>query len=351
MDRPRIRIGISGWRYEPWRGVFYPDDLPQRLELRYASSIFPTIEINGSFYSLQRPTSWRQWYAETPDDFLFAVKGPRFITHMLRLRDVEVPLANFLASGVLALREKLGPILWQFPPNLKFDPARFADFITLLPTTTAEALKLARRRNTSRMRGRSVLAVDAVRPLRHAMEIRNDSFLDERFIRLLREHNVALVIAETARLWPMLRDVTADFMYLRLHGDQEIYRSGYRAPAIARWAQRIEQWNAGDEPVRLPEGAVRVTKPAPAAPAGREIFCYFDNTDVKLRAPRDAQSLMRCLGLPVGQWTDAGLREPATPGRRHARDVAGLLPPAARVPRAAARARARSSATDPGPRD
>jgi uncharacterized protein YecE (DUF72 family) len=351
MDRPRIRIGISGWRYEPWRGVFYPEDLPQRLELRYASSIFTTIEINGSFYSLQRPSSWRQWYAETPADFMFTVKGPRFITHMLRLRNVEVPLANFLASGVLALREKLGPILWQFPPNMKFDAARFAAFLRLLPRNTGDALKLARRRDINRMRGRSVLAVDEVRPLRHAMEIRNDTFLDERFITMLRKHNVALVIAETARRWPMPRDVTADFMYLRLHGDQEIYRSGYRAPAIARWAQRIEQWNAGGEPARLPAGSVRVLgKPAPAAPAGREIFCYFDNTDVKLRAPQDAQSLMRCLGLPVGRWIEHSQRKSATSRPRALKAVARSLPPTARVARVADRARARSSATDRGPR-
>ena len=143
---------------------------------------FPTIEINGSFYSLQRPSSWQQWYAETPDDFMFTVKGPRFITHILRLREVAAPLANFLASGVLALREKLGPILWQFPPNLKFDAGRFADFLALLPRDTAAALKLARHCDAARMRGRSVLAIDETRPMRHAMEIRNESFLDERFI-------------------------------------------------------------------------------------------------------------------------------------------------------------------------
>ena len=190
---PRIRIGVSGWRYAPWRGVFYPQDLPQRLELRYAATIFPTIEINGSFYSLQRPESWAEWHAETPEQFVFAVKGPRFITHMLRLRDVERPLANFLASGVLALRAKLGPILWQFPPNLRFDPGRFETFLDLLPIDTAAALKLARRRH-QRMHGRSLLSIDRPRPLRHAMEIRHDSFLDERFIAMLRAHNVALVI-------------------------------------------------------------------------------------------------------------------------------------------------------------
>jgi uncharacterized protein YecE (DUF72 family) len=333
QDGPRIRVGISGWRYEPWRGVFYPDDLPQRLELQYASKVFSTIEINGSFYSLQRPASWRQWYAATPDDFVFAVKGPRFITHMLRLKEAAVPLANFLASGILALREKLGPILWQFPPNLKFDEARFAAFLALLPRDTAAALKLARRRHP-RMNGRSVLSIDAPRLLRHAMEIRNASFLDERFVALLRQHNVALVIAETARQWPMPSDVTADFMYLRLHGDKEIYRSGYQPAAIARWAERIRQWQAGGEPARLPAGSVRVAGKGPPAPAGREVFCYFDNTDVKLRAPRDAQSLMRQLGV---ESAPDSVDTPVAPVRRTSTVPRGL--------RAAGRAKARNGAT------
>ena len=293
---PRIRIGVSGWRYAPWRGAFYPPDLPQRAELSYAASIFSTIEINGSFYSLQRPESWKRWYAETPDDFQFTVKGPRFITHMLKLRGVEQPLANFLASGVLALGKKLGPILWQFPPQQRFDPERFEPFLEQLPADTAAALALARRRHP-RMHGRSVLAIDGPRPLRHAMEIRHESFLDERFISMLRARGVALVIAETARKWPMPRDVTADFVYLRLHGDRELYRSGYGPAALSRWAQRIEAWHAGREPRQLPSDAVRVCGPARRGRAGRDVYCYFDNTDVKLRAPADARALMRKLGL------------------------------------------------------
>lgn len=299
---PQVRIGVSGWRYEPWRGVFYPRGLPQRLELRYASSIFRTLEINGSFYSLQRPESWRAWYADTPADFVFAVKGPRFITHMRKLREVAQPLANFYASGVLALREKLGPILWQFPPMLRYDPARFEAFFDLLPRDTEAALRLARRRD-ARMKGRSVLAIDEPRPLHYAVEVRHASFLDARFVALLRAHGAALVIAETARKWPMPRDVTADdFMYLRLHGDQELYRSGYRPAAITRWAGRIRAWHEGGEPARLPAGSVRIGPPAPRAPCGRDVYCYFDNTDVKLRAPADAQSLMRRLGQVPGTW-------------------------------------------------
>jgi uncharacterized protein YecE (DUF72 family) len=300
----QIRIGVSGWRYEPWRGVFYPDGLQQRLELRYAATVFRSLEINGSFYSLQRPESWRQWYAEVPSDFVFTVKGPRYLTHMLKLREVRRPLANFLASGVLALNEKLGPILWQFPPQMRFDPERFAAFLATLPTDTAAALAFARGCDPRLMRGRSHLEIDRTRPLRHAVEIRHESFVDERFVAMLRAHNVALVIAETARKWPMPRDVTADFMYLRLHGDRELYRSGYGPAALKRWAERVRAWHEGGEPKSLPPGAVRIARAAPRARGGRDVYCYFDNTDVKLRAPADARSLMRLLGQSPGEWLD-----------------------------------------------
>jgi uncharacterized protein YecE (DUF72 family) len=291
-----IRIGISGWRYPPWRGVFYPADLPQRLELPYAANAFSSIEINGSFYSLQRPESWRAWYAATPAKFVFAIKGPRYITHMRKLHDVEQPLANFFASGLFLLKEKLGPILWQFPPWWRFDAARFERFLPLLPHDTGAALHLARGRHP-RMHGRSALSIDGLRPLRHAIEIRHPSFLDARFIGLLREHRVALVIAETARTWPMARDLTADFVYMRLHGDRRMYQSGYGPKALDRWAARILAWREGGEPVDMPEGSVKVAEAAPFSSAGRDVFCYFDNTDVKLRAPADARALMARLGL------------------------------------------------------
>jgi uncharacterized protein YecE (DUF72 family) len=272
----QIRIGVSGWRYTPWRGVFYPRDLPQRLELSYASRIFPTLEINGSFYSLQRPEYYRQWHDETPADFVFALKGSRFITHMKRLRDIAVPLANYFASGIFNLRGKLGPILWQFPPNFRYERERMARFFDLLPGDTGSALRLARKRD-ARMKGRARLAIDALRPLRHAVEIRHESFLDASFLALLREHNIALVISESAKRWPMTQEITADFVYMRLHGDKELYRSGYSERALERWADRIRVWYRGREP--------------------RDVYCYFDNTDVKLRAPVDAQTLMRKLGL------------------------------------------------------
>ena len=172
-----IRIGVSGWRYPPWRGAFYPDGLRQADELTYTSQKLPTVEINGSFYSLQTPASYAAWYAATPPGFVFSVKGGRFITHMKRLRDIDKPLANFFASGIFRLKEKLGPVLWQFPPNMKYEPQLFADFIGKLPKDTSAALSLARRRD-ARMTGRAALSIDAVRPMRHAIEIRNETFLD-----------------------------------------------------------------------------------------------------------------------------------------------------------------------------
>jgi uncharacterized protein YecE (DUF72 family) len=157
-----IYIGISGWRYEPWRGVFYPRGLAQARELDYASRFLPTIEINGSFYSLQRPSSYAAWYDATPPGFLFAVKGNRFLTHMLKLRGIETPLANVLASGVFALREKLGPFLWQFPPQLRFDADKVEHFLSLLPHDTGHALAIARGHD-EKLAGRALLEIDAVR--------------------------------------------------------------------------------------------------------------------------------------------------------------------------------------------
>jgi uncharacterized protein YecE (DUF72 family) len=287
------RIGISGWRYAPWRGTFYPKDLPQRAELEYASAHLSAIEINGSFYSLQRPQSYASWYADTPEDFMFAVKGPRYITHMKRLRDVEIPLANFLASGVFNLKDKLGPVLWQFPPNFKYDRKRFEAFLSLLPRDTQEAASIARKRDAW-LKSRSQLKIDANRPMRHAVEIRNETFLDPSFVDLLRRYNVALVIAETARRWPMTQDITADFVYMRLHGDKELYRSGYSDKSLDRWAERIRAWQKGSEPA----DAQKISSKKPPTRKSRDIYCFFDNTDVKLRAPFDAQTLMRKLGMP-----------------------------------------------------
>jgi uncharacterized protein YecE (DUF72 family) len=287
-----LRIGISGWRYAPWRGTFYPATLAQKNELPYAASKFPTIEINGSFYSLQHPASYARWYAQTPENFVFAVKGGRFITHMRKLREIEKPLANFFASGVLALKEKLGPILWQFPPQMRYDRERFERFFDLLPHDSEAAVRLARRRD-SRMKGRAVLSTDARRPVRHAVEIRHESFLDPTFVDLLRSHNIALVVAETAKRWPMTHDVTADFIYMRLHGDKELYRSGYGDKALEKWARRIDAWRRGSEP----EDARRIACPMKKSRRERDVYCFFDNTDIKLRAPFDARRLMGKLGV------------------------------------------------------
>ncbi|HTK01319.1 MAG TPA: DUF72 domain-containing protein [Bordetella sp.] len=290
--RSALRIGISGWRYAPWRGRFYPDGLPQARELAYASRQVCTVEINGTFYSLQRPESFIRWRDDTPGGFVFAVKGPRFITHTLRLRDVEEPLANFLASGVLALREKLGPILWQLPPTLRWDAASIEAFLDLLPRDTLAAARLARRHG-ARMRGRSVTDTDAKRPLRHALEIRHPSFACPEFVATLRQRGIALVTADTAGKWPVLEDATADFAYVRLHGDKALYRSGYSAGAIADWARRIDAWSRG----ATPRGARLAGSRAKAA-GPRDVYCYFDN-DVKVMAPRDARALMSALRLPM----------------------------------------------------
>ena len=282
-------IGISGWRYVPWRGKFYPPGLAQRLELEYAAGQLPSIEINGSFYSLQRPSSYAAWYAQTPPGFVFSIKGNRFLTHMLRLRDVEQPLANVLASGIFELREKLGPMLWQLPPNFTFEPERLEQFLALLPQDTDAALALARGYE-ARMEGRVSLAAGPKRRLRHALEIRHESFRDPAFIALLRKYRVALVVADTAGRWPQIDDVTADFVYIRLHGDQELYASGYGDEAIERWARRIRAWRDGKQP----EDARLVSASAPPRRRARDVYCYFDN-DIKVHAPFDAQRLIAAL--------------------------------------------------------
>jgi uncharacterized protein YecE (DUF72 family) len=280
----KVRIGISGWTYKPWRGVFYPEDLSQKRELEYASKTFNSIEINGTFYSLQRPTSFERWAAETPDDFVFSVKAPRFITHMRRLKDVDAPVSNFLASGIFNLGQKLGPILWQLPPNFLFKPEILEAFFKLLPHDTEEAAAVARRHDKW-MSGRAALEPGAKRPLRHAMEIRHASFATPEFINLLRKYDVALVCADTVE-WPRLMDLTSDFMYCRLHGSEVLYASGYDDESLDQWSARVHAWLRGKEP----EDAERVIREkGPKRPA-RDVFVYFDN-DAKVRAPFDAKSL------------------------------------------------------------
>ena len=285
---PQIRIGISGWRYAPWRGTFYPPDLPQKRELEYAGEKLNSLEINGTFYSLQSPSSFQTWRDAVPDDFVFSIKGGRFITHMKRLRDVRIPLATFFASGLLLLNQKLGPILWQFPPNFQLDLERFEAFFELLPRSTEQAAELARA-HRPKMKHGSASRTDADRPLRHAVEVRHQSFRNPAFVKLLRKHSIALVVSDAAGQWPSSEDVTADFIYARLHGAEELYASGYTDQALDRWAKKFAAWSAGDSP---PDAKTTIAPPKKSKP--RDLFIYFDN-DKKVRAPFDAMSLAQRL--------------------------------------------------------
>jgi uncharacterized protein YecE (DUF72 family) len=267
-----VRIGISGWRYAGWRGSFYPPGLAQRRELAYAGERFTSIEINGSFYSLQRPSSYALWRAETPDGLVFAVKGGRFITHMKKLAGVETALANFFASGPLALGPKLGPLLWQLPPMLGYDAGRLSAFFDLLPRTTGQAADLAAHHDAKVSDDRALITASVDAPLRHALEVRHDTFATAATVDLLRRHDVALVVADTAGKWPLMEEVTSDFMYVRLHGSDELYVSGYTDEALDRWADKIGGWRT----------------------SGLDVFAYFDN-DVKVHAPYDALNLRRKL--------------------------------------------------------
>ena len=282
----KIHIGISGWRYKGWRGSFYPAKLPQRRELEFAAKQFDTIELNGSFYSLQRPQNFLRWDEETPGHFTFAIKGSRYVTHMLRLKNIEGALANFFAQGLLRLGPKLGPVLWQFPANFQFETDRFESFLALLPKTHKDAADLARKHD-ERMRGRTWFDAAENTPMRHAMEIRHESFVSESFIRLLRRYGTGLVVADTVE-WPLLMDVTASFVYCRLHGSEELYASGYEAPALDIWAQRVVTWALGGE---VTDGRKASQRDAPKRKA-RDVYVYFDN-DMKVRAPADALELRK----------------------------------------------------------
>ncbi|MEE6272852.1 DUF72 domain-containing protein [Georgenia sp. MJ206] len=277
----RVFIGISGWRYAGWRGTFYPAGLVQRRELEYAAGRLASIEVNGSFYSLQRPESYRAWYAQTPPGFVFSVKGGRFITHMKKLVGVETALANFFASGVLALEDKLGPVLWQLPPVLGFDPERLAAFFRLLPRSTGAAARLAQGHD-ERVEGRAWTSVEVDRPLRHALEVRHESYRDPAFLDLLRAHDIGFVVADTAGRWPLLRERTSDVVYVRLHGAEELYVSGYSGAALDAWAADVRGWHAD----------------------GADVYVYFDN-DAKVHAPFDALALTERL---------ADIAVPARPG-------------------------------------
>ena len=271
---PHARIGVSGWRYPSWRGDFYPKGLPQRLELTYAAERMTSVEVNGSFYSLQRPSSYAAWRAAVPPDVVLAVKGGRFITHMKSLRDVETPLANFFASGILGLGNQLGPVLWQLPERLAFDRERLTRFFELLPRSTSDAARLATGHDDKLADDRVLTTCDVDTGVRHALEPRHESFESDEARALCAEHDVALVVADSAGRWPVMRDATSDFRYVRLHGESELYASGYTDASLDRWAATCRGW--------LDEG--------------HDVHVYFDN-DAKGHAPHDAVRLVRRLGL------------------------------------------------------
>lgn len=234
-----------------------------------------SVEINGSFYSLQRPSRFAEWAASVPEDFVFAVKGGRFITHMKKLSGIETPLANFFASGVLALEAKLGPILWQLPPNLGFDADRMDVFFTQLPRTAGSAAKVAAGHDQRVPDDQALTkAPHPNQRLRHVIEVRHESFRNREFYELLRRHKIALVVADNPGQWPIITEITTDVMYVRLHGHDQLYASGYSDRELDEWAAKIKSWME----------------------QGCDVYVYCDN-DAKVRAPYDAMGLMDRLGL------------------------------------------------------
>ncbi|MDX1660842.1 MAG: DUF72 domain-containing protein [Gemmatimonadota bacterium] len=283
------RIGVSGWSYDAWHGDFYPDDLSRSRELEYASRRLSTVEINGSFYSLQAPDTYRSWREATPAGFRFAVKASRYITHSKRLKDARGAVANFLASGVLALGEKLGPVLWQLPERLEFEPERMREFLDTLPHDTESAARLAEDHDPDVI-GTALTEVEENHRLRHAIETRHPSFFSEAFVRIARDTGTAIVFADSGD-WPYAEEITAGFVYLRLHGSPETYVSEYDADALDWWANRIRTWADGAEP----DDAERITDRDPPPRKERDVYVYFDN-DAAGHAPWDALGLAARLG-------------------------------------------------------
>lgn len=289
----KIHIGMSGWTHAGWRGGFYPKGLVQKKELHYASRQVNSIEVNGTFYSLQKPDSFQRWYDETPEDFVFAIKAPQYITHIRRLKEVDEAVSTFLASGLFCLKEKLGPILWQFPPNVMLKDDRFEKFLKLLPYDSKAAAKLAKN-HSSRIEGRSYTKVDGDYPIRHAFEFRHDSFANEGFIEMLREYGVAVVFAHSGMKSPYMEDLTADFVYARMHGQESQYKKGYPKETIDWIAKRVDLWTQGRQPIES-EHRVSPTKPKKVE---RDAYIYFD-TEEKDYAPLDAINLAERLGIEL----------------------------------------------------
>jgi uncharacterized protein YecE (DUF72 family) len=270
---PRTRkgaavIGISGYDYKPWRGTFYPEELPAKRWLEYASRKFNSIELNGTFYSLKSPDVFERWVAETPaSNFVFAVKGGRFITHNLKLRNAATAMGNFFASGVLALGRKTGPFLWQLPATYRFDAERLDNFMRELPRSSRDGEAVARQHDARLRRGALLEAAAPVR-YRHAFEVRHESYFHDEFYDILRARKCGFVIADTAGKFPYAEEVTADFVYVRLHGSRQLYASSYTDEELDAWAAKMKRWRA----------------------SGRDVYVYFDN-DMKTHAPFDAMRL------------------------------------------------------------
>jgi uncharacterized protein YecE (DUF72 family) len=260
-----IRVGIGGWTFEPWRGTFYPKDLPQKRELEYAGRHLTAIEINGTYYGSQKPESFARWRAETPDGFVFSVKGPRFATNRGVLAEAGSSIERFFASGVTELKEKLGPINWQFLPNKKFDAADFEAFLKLLPDKA------------------SGLAI------RHVVEVRHESFRVPEFIALLRKHRIATVLTDKEE-FPEIPDVTADFMYLRLQRSAEKVATGYPPKELDKWAERARTWAKGD----VPKDIAPIAGPEKKASKSRDVFIFMIN-GFKPKAPAAAMALIERL--------------------------------------------------------
>jgi uncharacterized protein YecE (DUF72 family) len=259
-----IRVGIGGWVFEPWRGSFYPKGLPHVRELAHASRRVTSIEINSTFYASQKPASFRRWASETPDDFVFSLKGPRYTTHRRVLAEAGSSVERFFASGVLELKQKLGPVLWQLPPTKPFNPDDFTAFLELLPR-----------------------ALDG-RPIRHAVEVRHASFVTADFIALLRKHAVAPALVDSEK-HPMIADVTSDFVYARLQRTSEKVKTGYAPAALDDWAKRAQTFAKGGTP-----NGVETLAAAPRGKGKRDVFIYMIS-GAKARAPAAAMALLERL--------------------------------------------------------
>jgi len=268
-----IRTGTAGWVFEPWRGTFYPDGLVQKKELAYASSRLGAIEINATFRANQKPDSFARWAGEARDGFIFSIKGPQLVTHIKRLKNCEIELANFFASGPLALGAKLGPFFWQLPPNVSYDRAVLEAFLALLPKSVDAYLALARKADL-RLKSLPFLTANSVGQIRHAIEMRNSSFDLPEVADLLATHNVAAVIADTHE--QPSRALTADFAYCRLQGPARPDATGYTPADIADWAAKVSAWDK----------------------SGKDVFAYFVHED-KLHAPANAIALRQALGIAL----------------------------------------------------